>query len=86
MPTLNPSNIKTPQQLRRLVALADTTPRQLAELTGLTESTINKYLNDSGNRQNYLFQFAVEHLAELNLKTLSKKKKLKTIRSQPNDK
>jgi len=68
---LNHSLLKPPQLLRRLAALADVDTKQLMRLTGLSESAVNNYLSDDCTRQNYLFQFALEFLAEEKLHNIS---------------
>lgn len=69
MLTLDHTQTKTPQQLRRLAALADVSTTDLVNMTGLDLRTINNYFNDSHSRKNYLFQFALEYLAEVKLST-----------------
>ena len=70
MPELNYKNIKSPHELRRLAVLAEVGTKELKEMTGLNGSTIDNYFNEGDSRQNYLFQFALEYLAEENLKKL----------------
>jgi len=64
MPELNSANIKTPKELKRLIALADVDVKQLTKMVGLKRSSINNLLNDKSKRKNYLFQFALEYLIE----------------------
>ncbi len=77
MPTLDPKQTKTPQELRRLAALANVGTTQLVELTGLGERAINKYLSDTSNNSNYLFQFALEFLAEQEINKIQQMKEIK---------
>ena len=65
---LNYKNRKDSRELRRLAALAEVDTKELSEITGLNESTINKYFTNK--RQNYLFQFALEYLAQQRLEEI----------------
>lgn len=75
MPELNHANLKPAHELRRLAAIADVDTKDLAQMTGLNESTINKYFSDTDPRNNYLFQFALEYLADLKIKRIVQQNK-----------
>ena len=77
MPNFNPDNIKTPHELRRMVAFIDIDIEELSKLTGRSKSAINNYLSDDMDRSDYLFQFALEFLTEQ--KTEKIKRRWKTL-------